>query len=255
MPPHTPGDTSVPDPDDRWIDYLPLEDIRGAEHNPRHHDGAGIQRAIRQHGMGEPPMLDERTGRLVAGHGRIEQLILLHDTGQRPQGVRLDDQGRWLVPIVRGWRSESDAQAAAYLVGSNELTTRGFWDDRGLVDLLEELDRANMLEVTGFSHDQLDDRIASLQELELPLPLPEPEPEPSGERDVPARRTGSLDDRQRAYEHAGTHAVILAFPNDTYRWVVEQLAALGESLGVDSNSGTVVALIAEATGNTPPGGA
>ncbi|MEU8356488.1 hypothetical protein AB0C27_10810 [Nonomuraea sp. NPDC048882] len=41
-----------------------------------------------------------------------------------PEGVKIGDDGVWLVPILRGWTSRSDAEAEAYLVAANRLTER-----------------------------------------------------------------------------------------------------------------------------------
>lgn len=52
-----------------------------------------------------------------------------------PEGVKIGDDGVWLVPILRGWTSRSDADAEAYLVAANRLTERGGWD-HGMFELV-----------------------------------------------------------------------------------------------------------------------
>jgi ParB-like chromosome segregation protein Spo0J len=58
----------------RWIDYVPLDEIAEAHRNPKLHDRRGIRASVTRFGFVEPITIDERTGRLVAGHGRLEQL-------------------------------------------------------------------------------------------------------------------------------------------------------------------------------------
>lgn len=149
MPEHT-------EPDGHWIDYIPLDEVQPAENNPKEHDGPTIRRMISKLGLGELPLLDDRTGRLVAGHGRIEQLTELRDAGKdAPRGVRVLPDGSWAVPILRGWRSESDDHARAYLVGSNQSSTKGGWDEHALAEMLTDLDAIHMLDLTGFDEKDL----------------------------------------------------------------------------------------------------
>lgn len=144
----------------RRLEYMPLSEIADATRNPKLHDTAGIAVSISKHGLGELPLLDERTQCLVAGHGRIHDLRDRYQRGQKPpDGVIEREDGEWLVPIIRGWASTSDDAAAAYLVGSNGLTISGGWDDAELAALLSELrDKdPSWLDVTGITSEDLDD--------------------------------------------------------------------------------------------------
>lgn len=147
----------------RRIDYLPLDTIPEALRNPREHDLPAIRRAVALYGFTTPLVLDERTGRLVAGHGR--RLVLLEMRGDEehpPEGVALADDGTWLVPVVRGWSSHSDAAAEAVLIGDNRLGDLAGWDDRRLTEMLEELlDQApELLVSTGYTVDDVDTMLA-----------------------------------------------------------------------------------------------
>jgi hypothetical protein len=147
----------------RRVDYMPLSEVVAAARNPKLHDADGIAASISKHGLGELPLLDERTGRLVAGHGRIDDLRDRYQRGQDPPGgVLVDAEGEWKVPVVRGWASTSDDAAAAYLIGSNGLTISGGWDDKELAALLGELRDADpaWLEATGLNEQDLDDLLA-----------------------------------------------------------------------------------------------
>lgn len=143
---------------ERRTEYLRLDNITGAIRNPKQHDGGGIAASIGKFGMAELPLLDERTGRLVAGHGRIDQLRAMRDAGQDPpDGIHTDPDGSWMVPVTRGWASRSDPEAEAYLAASNNLTTRGGWDDQELAAMLSDLADVDpdLLTVTGFTPDDL----------------------------------------------------------------------------------------------------
>ena len=73
-------------------------------------------------------VIDGRTDRLIAGHGRIEALRALQRSGAAaPRGVEVRD-GAWLVPILTGLRLEDAARAEALLLALNELTKAGGWN-------------------------------------------------------------------------------------------------------------------------------
>ena len=147
----------------RRLEYVRLDEVEHAPRNPKGHDGAAIARAIEHHGFGEVPLRDERTGRLVAGHGRHAQLVAMHAAGaSAPDGIEVDTDGMWLMPLVAGWSSRSDADAEAYLVGSNQITTLGGWDDSGLADMLRDLQAADLLDLTGFGNDDVTQLLADL---------------------------------------------------------------------------------------------
>lgn len=143
---------------ERTIVYQPLDDIRGADVNPKRHDAAGIRRSVAAHGLAELPLLDERTGRIVAGHGRIDDLRAHQAAGGTPPpDVRVDDDGRWHVPLQGGWSSKNDAHARAYVAASNKLSANGGWDTDLLPAFLNDLDAHGLLELTGFSTEELEE--------------------------------------------------------------------------------------------------
>ncbi len=78
-----------------WVDYMRLGDVQPAEVNPKGHDGS-IAESIGRFGFNDPLALDERTGRLVEGHGRLDELKARRARGESPPArVRVDDDGEW----------------------------------------------------------------------------------------------------------------------------------------------------------------
>ena len=143
----------------RRIEYMPIDELRGAEHNPKGHDKPRIANSISRFGFADASILDERTGRLVAGHGRHGDLLARKEQGKEPpEGVVVDDDGRWLMPVQRGWASRSDEDAQAFLVAHNRLTETGGWDDQGLLDMLERINDVDpeLLDVTGYTEDDIE---------------------------------------------------------------------------------------------------
>lgn len=147
---------SPPPVSQRRVDYLRLSEIIDAELNVKTHDASGIGRSITAFGLAELPLIDDRTGRLIAGHGRIDDLRERHRTGQTPpEGVGVDDDGEWLVPVQRGWASTDDAHARAYAAASNKLSENGGWDTDLLPDYLRGLAELDLLDLTGFTETDL----------------------------------------------------------------------------------------------------
>src|SRR5688500_13095126 len=101
---------------------MPLADLHPALRNAKAHDQEALGRSVQAFGVIEPVVLDERTGRLLAGHGRTDHLAALEALGERPEGwpdrqpwppegVVVGDDGRWQWLVVRGIRSHDDAHA------------------------------------------------------------------------------------------------------------------------------------------------
>lgn len=150
------------------IEYMRLDDFLSRFHpdNPKTHDDAGISASINQFGFIEPPTLDERTGHVVAGHGRGDNLHEQMISGKHPpDGVRVDDDGMWMLPVVRGIRFASDDAVKAYLVASNRLTEKGGWDIDRLDMLLKDLqfDAPELLSVTGFDDEDIFQALANAE--------------------------------------------------------------------------------------------
>jgi len=140
------------------IEYMALGALQTAPRNPKKHDLETAQASLNRFGHVTPLVLDERTGRLVAGHGRKEAYEGLKAAGKPPPGrVRVGPDGEWLVPVLRGAAFKDDKEAEAYLLVDNRLGEIGGWDEAALVESMRELDRADLL---GWS----DTEMAALQE-------------------------------------------------------------------------------------------
>ncbi len=146
----------------RRIELSPLRSLKPNPDNPKGHDGRLINASFARFGFVEPILVDERTGMLLAGHGRTQQLLDLLEHGKpAPAGVEVEpNTGEWLVPVVRGYASSSDVEARAYLIASNRLVEAGGWEQGKLDKLLLELSGSgtsieNLL-ATGFGKSDVD---------------------------------------------------------------------------------------------------
>lgn len=145
----------------RRLQLMKLSDIKPAKKNPKRHADEAITGSVDRFGYVEAMMLDDRTGRLVAGHGRLEALAALKKSGAKPPAGVLAKGGHWLVPVQRGWASKNDREAEAYLVASNRTVELGGWDDAELAKMLKGMPK-DLMSASGFDVDDLNELIRGL---------------------------------------------------------------------------------------------
>lgn len=146
----------------RSIEYVSLDEITPADRNPKTHDHDTLRASFRRFGFVEPIVRDDRTRKLVAGHGRVEQLRMARarDPEHPPPGVQLGLDHSWLVPIIVGWASRDDDEAQAYVIASNRTVEGGGWDDSILADVLLDFEQSpELFDGIGYT---LDDALAML---------------------------------------------------------------------------------------------
>lgn len=173
----------------RWTEYQPIDQLVPADRNSKDHDQVALGASVASFGFVEPVVVDERTGKLLAGHGRTDYLRTLHTTGLPvdwpegapwpPDGVVVTEDGAWHVQVVRGVASRDDEHAEAMGIALNRVGERGGWKYDILVDSLGSLRDSGLLDATGFDADYLDDLIAqtqapSLDDLEGKYGQPDP---------------------------------------------------------------------------------
>jgi hypothetical protein len=131
--------------------------VESALVNPKGHDEELIAESITRFGYIEPIVMDERTGRLVSGHGRARELRARQADGtELPDGIMAAADGSWLVPVNRGWASANDDEAHAAGIAINQGTISGGFtgDLPGLLSQLQESTPDGLLG-TGFTDDLL----------------------------------------------------------------------------------------------------
>lgn len=156
---------------ERTLTYLPLAALESDPKNPKAHAAQVIDDSIGRFGYIDSIVRDERTGFIISGHGRTQALRHAEARGDKPpDGIRVDEDGVWQVPVLTGWASRSDAEARAALIALNQTTVLGGWDERALLDLLTDLEgQEDGLLGVGFDDDDLADlreRLADLEEEE-----------------------------------------------------------------------------------------
>lgn len=220
----------------RRIRYVPVEDVVPAEINAKRHAPAAIAASIDRFGFLAPLVVDGRTGRLVAGHGRLSDLTRRHAAGDEPPaGVRVK-AGRWLVPVVEGWGSGSDDEANAAAVALNRIEEAGGWQLADLYALLDEIADGAGLAGTGFTADDLDTMLAELSR----------EPVSYGGADSPARVDVGIAAKAETYRTNGVRSLVLDYDIVTAARLQEQMGRLRKARGAETNAVLVRQLLEEA---------
>jgi DNA modification methylase len=168
------------------LNYDRLQDLLKRRHpgNPKGHDLDAIRASMRRFGYVTPVVVNDRDGRIVEGHGRTEALEAMRVAGEpAPQGVVVDDRGRWLIPTVHGVDLAPE-DIEAFLVAANRTVELGGWNETLLADLLNRISTSDRgLAGTGFTTADMDALVASLGR-ESTHPDPEDAPARARPRDV-----------------------------------------------------------------------
>lgn len=149
------------------IEYVALSELKRWPRNPKDHDLGELRRSIARFGYVQPILVDESTGRIVAGHGRLDVLEQMKAEGRKPPERVLERKGEWLVPVIRGVAFNSDDEAQAYLLADNRLTEIGGWEDGTLTDVLNDLAEKDLLEGIGWDGNDVEDMMRFLESVQL----------------------------------------------------------------------------------------
>lgn len=124
--------------------------------NPKAHDLGAVHVSMDTFGFIDAITVNEVTGRIIGGHGRVDALQQRKAGGQpAPVGIRVEN-GEWFVPaLVVHVPVEQEEAAAIALNRAGEL---GGWDEAALASVLADLAAQNeeLLNATGFDADDLD---------------------------------------------------------------------------------------------------
>ena len=206
----------------RWSEYHDVDELVPALRNPRRHELERLRESFRRFGFTIPPLIDERTGRLVAGHGRMQLLRHDHATGaEAPDGVRVEANGTWWVPVTHGWASTDDTEAEAMLIADNRLTEASGWDEEKLLGELRHQAETGGLVGIGYEPDDIDDLYAKLQErVSLTAPAPNE-------------------------QHSRVKSLVLDYPLDEYAYVARTAHRARDHYRAESNAELFQAMLRE----------
>ena len=182
------------------ITSLPVGSLKPYDRNARTHSAkqiAQIAASIKAFGFNNPVLID-KDGGIIAGHGRVEAAKLL--------GIKT-------VPCVR-LEHLTDAQKRAYILADNKLAEKAGWDPEILRIELQHLTSLDLdfdVSATGFE----------MPEIDVLLSDAAPESDPADE--VPAIEPGPAVTRLGDIWQIGPHRLICgdATKADTYARLLE----------------------------------
>lgn len=218
-------------PDQVRIEYVPLAEVQKYPRNPKRHDEGVLQESIDRFGFTNPLLVDETTGQLAAGHGRLERLVDMKAKGLAPpKRINVAKGGEWLVPVIRGVGFKDDNELAAYVVADNRTVELGGWDNKLLADILTDFKNtgdAAAFEGVGWSQKELESILAHA----------------SGGT---VRSPNTPEANQASYDAGEVKQVVLYYPGDQYAGVIAKLDLLMADLEMDNHSEVVDFLIKQA---------
>jgi len=145
--------------EDIRVEYMTLTSINKWPRNPKDHDLHEIQKSFNRFGFITPVLVDDGTGQLVAGHGRLDALKIMESSGKNPpRGVKVDSEGNWTLPVLRGVKFDNPTEAEAFLIADNRLTEIRGWDQDVLAEMLGEIAEIDgAIEGIGFDYAEIMD--------------------------------------------------------------------------------------------------
>jgi len=150
---HSPKEARAGEIGPLTIVWRRVDDLNPAPRNPRRHSQKQIRQiaeSVKTFGFNVPILID-RDGNVICGHGRLLACRLLGIT--EVPALCLDH----LTP----------EQVRAFRIADNRLTEVSTWDDRLLAEQLKDLSLQGLdfsIEVTGFEMGEIDLRILSLDD-------------------------------------------------------------------------------------------
>jgi DNA modification methylase len=140
-----------------YIEWMRLDDLESRldPENQKDHDVGALLESFETFGFTKPVLINEETGKVLAGHGRIKTTRAAFDDGRDPPDRTFDDGEIWWMMVIRGLHMPK-AKGSAYLIADNRQVELGGWDEPKRLALLEQLARQRKLKGTGYDADDVD---------------------------------------------------------------------------------------------------
>jgi hypothetical protein len=145
------------------IEYMEMGKLKPTPDNPKLHNEKTIHESVDRFGYVSPILIDEKSGYVIAGHGRISVLKAKKNSGNDPpKNIFKNEDGEWLIPVIRGVSFKNKKEADAFLIADNRLTELGGWDDDQLLKMLNELD-----DFSGIGFDEKSIEIPEITDIDF----------------------------------------------------------------------------------------
>lgn len=131
-----------------------LSELQALPRNPKAHDLERIGESVERFGYLERIVVNDVTGRIVSGHGRVEALRKRKAAGDPPPENITVSGDDWLVPADHIEIPEEQEEAVSLAL--NRLVELGGWDETLLTSVLTELEKQDEMDGTGFDNEDLE---------------------------------------------------------------------------------------------------
>jgi len=216
----------------------PINSIKPHPKNVRQGDVGAIAQSLEAHGQYTPILVQKKTGHIVKGNHT------------------------WAAAKVLGWTEVavleldiSDRNALELLLTDNKTSDQAMYDENALAELLESLSKDKQsLAGTGYTGDDLDDLLASLQERFQPSKTPVIMLDPV--TGLTTASAGLEKQSSRYFDQDLTpttiRGIVLDYPLRDFTWAVAAFSKLRDEYNAMSNAEVVLKLLSEATGEPRP---
>lgn len=152
----------------------PLSKLVAMPRNPKAHNIGEIHQSYDRFGFVHRIVINEVTGHIVAGHGRVEALRQrkVLNLGL-PKGV-VEKPDDWYVPA--DWVKVPQEEEEALAIALNKIG-EGEWEEDKTLQILADLAAQDNLEGTGFDGDDVDQMLKKLTPVDVKEVLDEYEEE------------------------------------------------------------------------------
>lgn len=189
------------------IEYMELGELKRWPRNPKAHDEQAISDSIRTSGFIDPLVVDEKSGRMVAGHGRLSAVEKMWEAGEKaPEGIMVK-AGKWYLPVLRGKSFKDERAAEKYLLAANRTVELGGWDNKDLARILSKYKDDTSLIGTGFTSAEVVKFLALAKGDKIGL---------------------NTDERKEVFDNATIKQIVLYFPSAQFEKVIERLNKIME---------------------------
>lgn len=214
-----------------------IESLLPFPNNPRRGNVNKLKESLNANGQYKPIVIQASTRYILAGNHLWQAAKELGWT--RVDTVEVD---------------VNNTQAKKIVASDNRLGELGTYDEKELLDLLQDIS----LEGTGYDTQDIDDLLALIEEQSM---TPSYEETGSMVEGVSGggqlaqegvNRRPTMSERASHYAERTVRLLMCEFPNDQYIWIQDRLTELRVKYNVDSNGDAIIKAVAEATGTEAP---
>lgn len=207
------------------IERVSVTALEPYPNNPRKGNVDLIAESLDTYGQYKPITVNRRNGQILAGNHTYRAALKLGWSEIDAVFVDVDD-----------------TTAAKIVAMDNRTSDLGAYDKQILADLLKNV---SDLAGTGYTTEEFDDILASIQEQELPKlsDMPVLSVGETGQNNT--FMATNLEDYKERYATRATRMLMADYENDVYVWLIEKLAQYRELRGIVSNSDAILRLVEE----------